>query len=172
MNASAGRGVCLNRRMTRSPFALGVASFVAALALFSTASSSIAADPIGAFRRLDLNRSGAVSWDEWRTVDPTRQARQDFEAVDANRDEQISADEWTESLGRSGAVLHVLTRLDAQLDEPSGEGGAVSGSRTALSPSPSETSGPQNGRAPRPVGPRRAKCGACSVRPLTAPPGS
>jgi len=64
------------------------------------------------FARLDIDKSGTITWDEWRTFDTTAEARRDFEALDTNQDERIEPAEWTYNLGRSGVALRLFTNLD------------------------------------------------------------
>ena len=69
------------------------------------------------FARLDVDKNGAITWDEWRTFDTTADARRDFEALDTDRDERIEPEEWSYNLGRSGVALRLFTSLDLDRNE-------------------------------------------------------
>jgi len=68
------------------------------------------------FARIDADKSGTVSRDEWKQFDATPESAQDFDALDTNHDNQISPDEWQHNLGSSRTVLHVFTHLDTNQD--------------------------------------------------------
>lgn len=70
-----------------------------------------------AFARLDQDRSGSVNAEEWRQLDRTVEAQQDFEVLDTDRDDEINAYEWQTNLGRSGIVLHLFRYLDVDRDD-------------------------------------------------------
>jgi len=70
-----------------------------------------------AFTRLDEDRSGTITPDEWQQLDRAVQATQDFEALDTDRNDEISPYEWQTNLGGSGVVLHLFQYLDANRDD-------------------------------------------------------
>ena len=70
-----------------------------------------------AFERLDQDKSGVVSPVEWRQLDRTAEASQDFEVLDTDRDDGINRSEWQANLGGSGVVLHLFRHLDVNRDD-------------------------------------------------------
>ena len=64
------------------------------------------------FARIDTDKSGTISRDEWIKFDTTPESPQDFDALDTNHDNQISPDEWQRNLGSSHLVLHLFKQLD------------------------------------------------------------
>ena len=69
------------------------------------------------FARIDADKSGTISRDEWKKFDTAPESGQDFDALDTNHDNEISPDEWQHNLGSSGVVMHLLKRLDTNQDD-------------------------------------------------------
>ena len=68
------------------------------------------------FARIDADKSGTISRDEWKKFDTAPESGQDFDALDTNHDNQISPDEWQHNLGSSRVILHLFKHLDANQD--------------------------------------------------------
>jgi len=68
------------------------------------------------FARIDADKSGTISRDEWKRFDMSPEAAEDFDALDTNHDNQISADEWHHNLGTSRVIVHLFQHLDANRD--------------------------------------------------------
>ena len=69
------------------------------------------------FARIDADKSGTISRDEWKKFDTAPESGQDFDALDTNHDNEISPDEWQHNLGSSGVVMHLFKHLDTNQDD-------------------------------------------------------
>jgi len=75
--------------------ALGWALGVATACALTTTSHPTTRDDRADFVRIDLDRNGAITWDEWRAFDPSADARRHFESLDLDRDARITPGEWS-----------------------------------------------------------------------------
>src|SRR5580765_2189569 len=85
------------------------------------------------FARIDTDRSGTITWAEWRSFDTTPDARRHFEALDTDHDRQISRSEWKYEIGRSGLALRLFDDRHGERDR---DQAAVSQPERDPSPTP------------------------------------
>ena len=74
------------------------------------------------FRRLDKNKNGRISFDEWKRFDSTPDARKHFDSLRSVGEDQITPNGWKYRLPKSGIVVQVFNHMDREHDGSLTEG--------------------------------------------------
>ena len=74
------------------------------------------------FRRLDKDKNGRISFDEWKRFDSTPDARKHFDSLRSVGEDQITPNGWKYRLPKSGIVVQVFNHMDREHDGSLTEG--------------------------------------------------
>jgi EF hand len=74
------------------------------------------------FRRLDKDKNGRISFDEWKKFDSTPDARKHFDSPLSAGEDQITPNGWNYRLPKSGIVVQVFNHMDREHDGSLTEG--------------------------------------------------
>jgi len=80
------------------------------------------AESAATFRRLDKDKNGRISFDEWKRFDSTPDARKHFDSLLSVGEDQITPNGWKYRLPKSGIVVQVFNHMDREHDGSLTEG--------------------------------------------------
>ena len=71
----------------------------------------------GMFKRLDKNRDGGISFEEWKSFDTAPDVRAHFDAVDADKNGKVDLSEYLKTAGNHSNLRETFKDLDRNNDQ-------------------------------------------------------